>query len=75
MITIPRCSPKRGEIRSCTPVHEIQHVHILKWFPPHQVAEPFSMTVFFVYKLCYYLFCIYIFIFLYRFTVHVFLID
>ena len=52
MFTIQRCSPKRDEICSCTHMPAIHCTQIkngsafdiLKGI--HQVAEPFSMTVF-----------------------------
>ena len=46
IFTIQRCSPKRGDICSCThdAVPAIQCTHIKTG--THQVAEQFSMTVF-----------------------------
>ena len=33
-LTIQRCSPKRGEICSCTHLHELQCTHVVKLFRP-----------------------------------------
>ena len=60
MFTIQGCSPKRGEICSCTHVPEIQctHIKIISFLlkRTRQVAEPFSTRVFSFYILWFYFF-------------------
>ena len=68
MFTIRGCSPKRGEIYSCTHVPELQCTHIktvssLLIKRTHQVTEPFSTS-----------FLLYFVIFFYTGVKYIFLI-